>query len=273
MRSQQYNIFGALEYNSREYQKYKNQLLEAVTRQTIQYETTSQVLDTVITEITLGRTENNPFYWSDMLPASAVFTTSTYTVSYITRQVFDTVQVYNYTSANYLGMNVYVNDQILTRDLEYTVATDGPRIEILITLAIGDTIVIQEYSATYGTYVPNTPSKMGLYPAWQPEILTVKTSAGEQLIILGHDGSQTPIFGDIRDEVLLEFETRIYNNIKLDNNPVPLDVVDVLPGQFRNTGYSYAEINTILESSFLTYVGWNKLDYTTQNYNADNPFT
>ena len=273
MRSQQYNIFGALEYNSREYQKYKNQMLEAVTRQTIQYETTSQVLDKVIAEITLGRTANNPFYWSDMLPASAVFTTTTYTVSYITSQVFDTVQVYNYTSSNYLGMNVYVNDQILTRDLEYIVATDGPRIEILITLAIGDTITIQEYSATYGTYVPNTPSKMGLYPAWRPELVPVKTSSGDQLVILGHDGSQTPIFGDIRDEVLLEFETRIYNNIKLDDNPVPLDVVDVLPGQFRNTGYSSAEINTILETSFLTYVGWNKLDYTAQNYNAGNPFT
>ena len=93
MRSQQYNIFGALEYNSREYQKYKNQMLEAVTRQTIQYQTASQVLDTVIAELTLGRTSSNPFYWSDMLPASAVFTTSTYTVSYTTSQVFDTVQV------------------------------------------------------------------------------------------------------------------------------------------------------------------------------------
>ena len=273
MRSQQYNIFGALEYNSREYQKYKNQMLEAVTRQTIQYETASQVLDTVISEITLGRTSSNPFYWSDMLPASAVFTTTTYTVSYTTSQVFDTVQVYNYTSANYLGMNVYVNDRILTRGLEYTVATDGPRIDILIDLTIGETVTIQEYSTTYGTYVPNTPSKMGLYPAWRPAVVPVKTSAGEQLIILGHDGSQTPIFGDIRDEVLLEFETRIYNNIKLDGNPVPLEVADVLPGQFRDTGYSVAEINTILETNFLTYVGWNKLNYNEQNYSANNPFT
>ena len=273
MRSQQYNIFGALEYNSREYQKYKNQMLEAVTRQTIQYQTASQVLDLVIAEITLGRTSSNPFYWSDMLPASAVFSTSTYTVSYTTSQVFDTVQVYNYTSANYLGMNVYVNDRILTRDLEYTVATDGPRIDILINLAIGDTVVIQEYSATYGTYVPNTPSKMGLYPAWRPAIVPVKTSDGDQLVVLGHDGSQTPIFGDIRDEVLLEFETRIYNNIKLDGNPVPLDLVDVLPGQFRDTGYSAAEINTILETNFLSYVGWNKLNYNEQTYNVSNPFT
>ena len=273
MRSQQYNIFGALEYNSREYQKYKNQMLEAVTRQTIQYETASQILDIVITDITLGRTSSNPFYWSDMLPATAVFTNTTYTVSYTTSQVFDTVQIYNYTSANYLGMNVYVNDAILTRDLEYTVATDGPRINILIDLVIGDKIVIQEYSATYGTYVPNTPSKMGLYPAWRPAIIPVKTSSGEQLVILGHDGSQTPIFGDIRDEVLLEFETRIYNNLKLDNNPVPLDLVDAIPGQFRDTGYSFTEINTILETSFLTYVGWNKLDYTAQNYSVNNPFT
>jgi hypothetical protein len=273
MRSKQYNIFGALEYNSREYQKYKNQLLEAVTRQTIQYQTTAQVLDTVIAELTLGRTSSNPFYWSDMLPASAVFTTSTYTVSYTTRQVFDTVQVYNYTSSNYLGMNVYLNDRILTRDLEYTVATDGPRIDILVALSIGDTVTIQEYGATYGTYVPNTPSKMGLYPAWRPAIVPVKTSSGEQLVILGHDGSQTPIFGDIRDQVLLEFETRIYNNIKLDGNPVPLDIVDVLPGQFRQTGYSSTEINNILETNFLTYVGWNKLDYTTQNYTVNNPFT
>ena len=273
MRSQQYNIFGALEYNSREYQKYKNQMLEAVTRQTIQYETASQVLDLVIAEITLGRTSSNPFYWSDMLPASQIFTTTTYPVSYTTNSVFDTVQVYNYTSANYLGMNVYLNNRILTRDLEYTVATDGPRIDILIDLVIGDTVVIQEYSATYGTYVPNTPSKMGLYPVWRPTIEPVKTSAGEQLVILGHDGSQTPIFGDIRDEVLLEFETRIYNNIKLDGNPVPLSIVDVEPGQFRNTGYSSSEINTILETNFLTYVGWNKLDYTEQKYNAGNPFT
>ena len=273
MRSQQYNIFGAIEYNSREYQKYKNQMLEAVTRQTIQYETASQILDTVITDITLGRTSSNPFYWSDMLPATAVFTNTTYTVSYTTSQVFDTVQIYNYTSANYLGMNVYVNDEILTRGLEYTVATDGPRINILIDLTIGDKIVIQEYSATYGTYVPNTPSKMGLYPAWRPAIIPVKTSSGEQLVILGHDGSQTPIFDDIRDEVLLEFETRIYNNLKLDNNPVPLELVDVIPGQFRDTGYSFAEINSILETSFLTYVGWNKLDYTAQNYSVNNPFT
>jgi hypothetical protein len=277
MRSEKYNIFSALEYNSREYQKFKNQLLESVTTQTIQFETAGQILDTAVAEITLGRTDSNPFYWSDMLPAGSVFTETTYTISNTTNDTFDTVQVYNYTSSNYLGMNVYLNDRILERDYEYSVATDGPRIVILeplySELVNGDVISIQEYSATYGTFVPNTPTKLGLYPAWRPEITTVKTTTGTQVIIKGHDGSETPIFGDIRDQVLLEFETRIYNNLKLDGNPVPLTLVDVIPGEFRETGYTQAEINSILSTSFLTYVGWNKLDYNTQDYNLSNPFT
>ena len=83
-------------------------------------------------------------------------------------------------------------------------------------------VTINEYNATYGSFIPNTPSKMGLYPKWEPEITTLVTSNGTGEFIIGHDGSETPVFGDIRDDVLLEFETRIYNNIKLDNNPVPI---------------------------------------------------
>jgi hypothetical protein len=72
---------------------------------------------------------------------------------------------------------------------------------------------------------------------------------------------------------LLEFETRIYNNLKLDGNPVPLTVADVLPGQFRTTGYSIDDINNILATDFLSYVAWNKLDYKAQDYFANNEFS
>jgi|694.fasta_scaffold01677_8 hypothetical protein len=273
MRSEQYNIFAALEFNSREYQKFKGQMLEAVTRQLIQEQPISVVLDTAIADITLGKIDTTPFYWSDMLPATSLFSTLTYTVSFITTNSFDTNQVYSYTSANYQGMNVYLNDVILTRGVDYEVATNGPRITVLVDLTVGDVITINEYTETYGTFVPNTPTKLGCYPAWRPSILEVKTSTGVQMVIQGHDGSQTPLFGDIRDDVLLEFETRIYNNLKLDGNPVPLTITDVLPGQFRNTGYSYSEINQILSTNLLAYVGYNKLNYNSQNFDNNNAFT
>ena len=272
-RSREYNIFAALQYNSREYTKFKNLLLQEVTRLEINFQTAGELLTEALTNITAGRVENNPFYWSDMIPTGSVFIENTYTVSLISTNVFDTVQVYNFSSANYLGLLVYKNNELLIRGFDYTVATDGPRITITTGLAVGDKITIQEYSTTYGSFVPNTPTKLGLYPAWKPEITTVTTSSGTAEVIVGHDGSQTPVFGDIRDQVLLEFEKRIYSNIKLDGNPVPLSVVDVLPGQFRNTGYSYSEINDILSVDFLSYVGWNKLDYNTQNYIPSNEFT
>lgn len=273
LRSDDYNIFAALQFNSREYTKFKGQMLQSVTQQNIQYQTASQVLDTAIEDITLGKLESQPFYWSDMIPASAVYTTTTYTVSFITTNTFDTVEVYDYTSANYKGMNVYLNNRLLTRGLEYTVATDGPRITILITLAVGDIISIQEYETTYGSFVPNTPTKLGLYPAWRPEIITQTTTDGTEVAIRGHDGSITKAFGDIRDQVLLEFETRIFNNLKLDGNPVPLTIADVLPGQFRDTGFSFEEINNIFAVDFLNYCGWNKLDYKNQRYSSSNEFS
>jgi hypothetical protein len=273
-RSKDYNIFASLQYNSREYQKFKNLLMQEVTNLTIQYDTTvADILVDAMTNITLGKVESNPFYWSDMIPTGSVYTQTNYTVSLITTNVFDTTQVYNYTSANYLGLNVFKNNVLLTRGFDYTVATDGPRITVLTTLAVGDIISIQEYSATYGSFVPNTPTKVGLYPAYRPEIATVSTTTGTALVIVGHDGSQTPVFGDVRDDVLLEFEKRIYNNLKLDGNPVPLTITDVLPGQFRETGYTFEEISNILNLDFLSYVGWNKLDYTTQNYIVNNEFS
>jgi len=273
LRSEKFNIFASLQYNSNEYLKFKGQMLNAVTQQLIQYQTAAQVLDTAMADITLGRVSTQPFYWSDMLPAGSVYQTLTYPISNTTGTTFDIRNVYNYTSANYQGMDVYLNDVILTRGLDYIVATDGPRITVLTTLTLGDVLTINEYDTTYGTFVPNTPTKLGLYPAWRPEQITEVTSTGTQSVIIGHDGSVTRAFNDIRDQVLLEFETRIYNNLKLDGNPVPINLAEVVPGQFRTTGFSSSEITTILEQDFLSYVAWNKLDYRAQDYRANNEFT
>lgn len=273
MRSEQYNIFDALQFASQEYVKFKNQLLNAVTKLTINFETPGQILDMALADIITGKIQQSPFYWSDMIPAGSQVTNTTYVISNTTTTVFDTLQVYNYASANFLGMNVYLNDRLLTRGYDYVVATNGPRITLLTEIALDDVLLIQEYSATYGNYVPNTPTKMGLYPSWRPEIITVKTSTGTQQMVRGHDGSLTPVFGDVRDQVLLNFETRIFSNLKLDGNPLPITVADVLPGEFRQTGYSYQTVTGILGESFLSYVSWNKLDYNAQQYNPANQFT
>ena len=276
MRDPNYNIFASLTYNSTEYIKFKSQLLNAVTTFGIaDYDnwTVAQLLDASIAQITAGRTNLNSFYWSDMLPTGQVFTSNSYTVNAITTNKFNTIQTYNFTESNYLGLCVYVNNVLLTREYDYVVSTDGPTLTITILLNVGDVVTINEYNDTAGNFVPNTPTKLGLYPKYKPEIFLDNDYVNPTPVIQGHDGSITVAFGDIRDRVLLEFEQRIFNNLKNDGNPPPLVTEDVIPGYFRKTDYTQAEINQILGENFLAWVGANKLDYTSQTYIADNKFT
>jgi len=272
MRSADYNIFAALSFNDREYTKFKTQLLDTVITNDYINMTVPEILNSAMAQIVEGRSNLNPFYWSDMVPTGSVFAQSSTTITPITTNVFATVQTYNFTSSNYLGLLVYLNDVLLQINYEYVVANGAPSLTITAPLAVGDVVRIEEYNPTYGNYVPNTPTKMGLYPAYRPRIYIDDTYVEARPVIQGHDGSITVAFGDVRDEILLEFETRIFNNLKI-KSAIPLPVVEVVPGQFRTTDYSLTEINSVLSPSFLSWIGWNNLDYKSQTYFANNEFT
>jgi len=272
MRSEEYNIFNSIEWNSLEYEKFKIQLLATSVRNDYTNYTIPNMLTAVISDINTGKTENSPFYWSDMLPASPTFTQTTTTVTAISTNVFDLSTTYDFTSSNYKGLLVYLNDVLLTINKDYTVSTDGPRLTITVPLTVGDVVVIREYATTYGNYVPNTPTKLGLYPAWRPRKYLDVNYAEPQWVIQGHDGSITMAFGDFRDDLLLEFETRIFNNLKVKSE-IPLPLTEVIPGQFRTTDYSLTDINQILGQSFLSWIGWNKLNYQAQTFSTTDKFS
>jgi len=272
LRDPQYEIAQALKFNSQEYEKYKARLMDLTGRGDFVNLTSTQILDSVLQELSLARDENSPFYWSDMIPAGETYTETRIVYSVISTPTFDTRQVYDFDQSNFLGLLIFVNDTILTLGRDYQVGDGTPTVTITRPLSVGDVIVIREYPTTYGSFVPNTPTKMGLYPAYVPELFLDETYVNPRLVIRGHDGSITVAYGDARDQVLLEFETRIYNNLKI-RSAVPLVAEDVIPGQWRQTDYSLAEINQILSLDFLTWVGWNKIDYTTQAYLRDDPFT
>ena len=272
LRRRQYEAIAAIQFNSNEYQKFKARLIALATNGDFVNNTPTQVLDSVLDEISSTRTEISPFYWSDMLPHGGNFITTTYVYSVISTPTFPTQQTYNFTASNYQALSVYLNGTLLQRGNDYTVAEDAANFTITATLSVSDEIVVREYFATYGSYVPNTPTKMGLYSAYQPEIYLDETYLTPTLCIRGHDGSVTVAYGDYRDDVLLEFENRIFNNLKIVT-PIPLTADEIIPGQFRETDYSLAEINTTLAPDFLSWVGWNKLNYTEQTYLGDDGFT
>ena len=281
-------FFRALEFNSEEYSKTKNKILDFVANNDWSGKSTATILDSTLLSINAGKNSMAPFYWTDAIPSGNDYQTTTYTFSPISTYVFDTLYSYDFTSANYNGILVYLTPKatgvqtILIGDgEEYTVATDGPRITIdstKITLVDGDIITIREYTATYGSYIPATPSMLGLYPVYMPQTFVDNTYITPTTVIQGHDGSLTVAWetGDYRNDVLLELEKRIYSNIKIntaEKYDPPLRASDIIPGQFRTTNYTLTEINNILNVSFLAWVGANRVPYKDQTYDADNQFT
>lgn len=292
LRKQSHDLFNALMFNSREYIKFKQLIIDTVNRTDfIERYTPSQVLDSALDQITASKSQGNAFFWSDMLPSKAPYRSNTYTfANSMDVTIYPLSKVYEFGSANYNGVLVYllrtvsnnVTQTQLTSGVDYTINSDAPSLTITLDLQAGDQIVIKEYNQTYGSYVPNTPTKLGMYPAFQPSVVLDSDYSTPTHFIKGHDGSYSKLFGeydtdlnllsDYRDQAMLEFELRIYNNLKLSTT-VPIETYDVVPGFFRDTMYSWSEWLHLYSPNFLDWVGQNRLDYKTQFYNKNNQYT
>ena len=292
LRAPQYNIFDSLLYNSREYINYKQLIVNTVnSTDYVQRYTPSQILDQALQQITSAKSSDQSFFWSDMLPSQSAYISNTYTFNNLSSSTYYPLsQVYNFESANYNGVLVYhlttitgtVIEHQLLNGIDYVISTDSPSLEVFITLQQGDQIIIKEYNQTYGSYAPNTPTKLGMYPAFEPEVVLDSDYTNPTWFIKGHDGSYTKLYGaydqtfnvliDFRDQALFEFEMRVYNNLKLSSK-VPISKYDVVPGFFRNPTYSWSEYLEMYSESFLNWVGQNRLDYKTQYYSTYNEFT
>jgi hypothetical protein len=292
LRKQNHDLSAALMFNSREYINYKQLLVDTVQNsEFVQRYTPSEMLDDALDQITAAKSQGNAFFWSDMLPGKAAYRINTYTfANSLDTSIYPLTRVYNFETANYNGVLVYLSRIVdnnivqtqLTNGVDYVISTDSPSLTVTLDLIANDNITIKEYNQTYGSYVPNTPTKLGLYSAFQPKVILDADYNTPTYFILGHDGSYTKLYGDyipetntltdFVDQVLLEFEKRIYNNLKLGTEVVIKDY-EVLPGFFRDSDYSWEEWLAMYTPNFLNWIGQNRLDYKTQFYNRNDFFT
>jgi len=291
IRRQDTNFFNSLGYNATEYVKFKSLLVNTVNSQDYTpYDSASNMLDDVLDIISSSKTQSTPFFWGDMLPCKTPTVVNSYTFAIgISNTVYPLSKVYNFTIANYESVLIYVSKMVngimrysqLLKDVDYFVNESQPYLIISTQLQDGDVVTVKEYSQTYGSYIPNTPTKLGLYPKFIPEIILDQTYLRPTYFIKGHDGSLTKLYDgfddygnliDFRDKVLFEFECRIYNNIKVDAK-IPLTYADVFPGQFRTTDYTYDQVMQLYTTSFLNWIGLNRVDIAVQYYDTSNEYT
>jgi len=291
IRNNDYNFFNATTFNAYEYDKFKNLLVSSI--DTLNIDLTQPapgLLDTILGFLTASGLDSSSFFWSDMLPCKTPTYSNTYSFkTNLPISFFQLNQIYDFTKANYNSVLVYLTrttvDQgttitQLVRGIDYIVSDTTARLEIVADLLPNDTITINEYAQTYGNFVPSTPTKLGLYPAFIPEVVLDDTYTTPTYFIRGHDGSQTKLYGDyvnelltdLRDKVLLEFELRVFNNLKVSSS-VSVGLDQLVPGKDRDVGYTYNDYLSVYSTLFLNWVGTNRINYTTQNYDAFNEKT
>lgn len=275
--SDTYNFTNSLLFAQQEYTRFKNKFLSlAATGSNIANLPAPTAVDIILKQINSIKNNSFPWYYSDMIPYGDNRLVIKYTVFDPAQTNYEISNIFDITAPNNQAVLVYKNNSQLLYGIDYTFLPTSPGIKFTSSanLQVDDKLIIVEYQNTDGCYVPETPTKLGLYPKFKPEIYTDNTYADNPQFVKGHDGSLTPIYGDFRDALLLELEKRIYNNIKVTYDNTLINIYENKPGKFRTTRYTNVEFNRITGRVFLPWVGFNRLNYNINSvYNVDDSFT
>ena len=254
-----YNVINALKTARLDYAKFKRNLIRKATD--YGYDGIVRVhLDLILKEVTRDHTKIDPYYLSDMIPCSASFI---FDQEIIDDSITEYPLTFDFdlTTSSERAVLVYVNEELLVHSRDY-VFVNTNFVNITSTIASGDNLKIVQYEKTDGCYLPLTPTKLGMYPKFEPKIYIDTTYQVPTKVIQGHDGSITVAFDDYRDDLLLEFEKRIFNNIKQAYDITLFDIYDYLPGYNRNTDLSSTDIDSIMAADFLHWSTLIADDYT-----------
>jgi hypothetical protein len=288
--SQPHNLVEAIRFNSGEYQKYKNRLKSEINNYYNTYDISNfsneYVLEQVLRNVTSFKVGKDVFNRTYVVPFGDNYIQDQFTVNDRT--------VSEFVSTTFADLNeiensllVYVQSGTTTRllnvDADYTISSFNPiTVEInrtSVTLDLGDVVTLKIYdSERDSAQCPPTPSILGLYQLYQPSVETDYSFKEPLDVVIGHDGSRTPVLGDRRDDILLEFEKRIYNAAKsqfrLANSLPELNRTSVKPGAFRGTGFEYKEWYDLMRYHFATWSTANKVDpVANEFFDAADPWT
>ena len=269
----EHSVVDALTKVADQYSQFKLSFLKKIAELDQQTDPVA-IVDIALNEINAEKDLQSSYYLSDMVAYGSDKITRTWTVTDRRNTVYPITADYDPTALTLRSVLIYLNGTQLICDRDYVFVSNDSSVEFLVALTAGDVIVVNDYTNTIGSFVPPTPTKLGLYPKFVPEIFTDTTYIDPTTVIQGHDGSIMIAYGDYRDAVILELEKRIYNNLKAEYKQDLIDINSALPGAFRNNDYSLEEVNNIIQGDFAKWAGAFGIDYSPNTtFDIENPFT
>jgi hypothetical protein len=177
-----YNIIKALRYSKNEYARFKKTFLSVA--ETLGYDgPIKEHVDKVLKEVNADKIKSQPFYFSDMLPKGAANKIE-YTVLDSRIQDYPISDNFNLSTLSSKSVTAYLNGVQLTYGKDYNFNIAG-YISIFAGQLEGDLLEIFEYANTDGSFIPPTPTKLGLYPKYYPELTIDDTVLADEPVSTG----------------------------------------------------------------------------------------
>lgn len=268
----QTNIIKSLEFASSSYASFKNSFMQIA--ETMDYgQNPVNAVDEIITSMSKTKVTTNAFVDSDMVGAGA-FKKISYVVEDEGIKVFSLSERFDLTGPSRRAVYVYHNGLQLLVSKDYVFNSNFGFVELLIELAEGDRIEIREYASSALSFIPPTPTKLGLYKKYTPRIFLDDSFLTPVQMIQGHDGSLIRAYGDYRDEIILELEKRIYNNIKSEYTTAFFDIDKIFGGYYGSSIFDKFEFESIVARYFRKWAVVSRTDYAENPYfDSEDPFT
>ena len=269
--SESNNIVRAIDSARANYNNFKRNFLSVSSLLGVDTDTVSHV-NLILQEINKDKPTNSAYYFSDMVGSTASIKND-YTVLDYRIKTYPLASAFNLDALSNKAVYVYHNGTHLLYGRDYSFSDQG-FIIISANIAEDDIISIHEYESTDGCFIPATPTKLGIWPKFEPKIYLDTSLITPRMMIQGHDGSQLLSYGDFRDDLLLELEKRIYNNIKVKYDANIFDINKIIPLYNKSSEYSLTEFNQVLAPNFYKWTSLVDRDFTKPlSYDRNNTMT
>ena len=177
-----YNIVKALKYAKKEYERFKRTFLDVAEKLGYDGPVKTHV-DKILKEINQDKLKSQPFYFSDMI---AVGSSNVIQYKVLDSRIseYPITDNFDLTTLSVKSILVYLNGTQLTYGKDYNFDIAG-YVSIFANQQEDDVIEIHEYSNTDGSFIAPTPTKLGLYPKYYPELTIDDTVLAEEPIETG----------------------------------------------------------------------------------------
>jgi hypothetical protein len=172
-----YNIIKALKYSKKEYSRFKKTFLD--TAATLGYDgPIKSHVDYILKTVNSDKLKSQPFYFSDMIPLGSSNKID-YTVLDSRTTEYPITESFNLSTLSSTSVTVYLNKIQLTHTKDYNFNIPG-YVSISAGQVENDLIEVHEYNNTDGSFIAPTPTKLGLYPKYYPELTIDDTVQGTE---------------------------------------------------------------------------------------------